>query len=59
MKCYEYLILESRCWIVRDSDGKIRVWDKTMEELLFGKESACVCEKICNRGEVAYVPVEM
>ena len=58
-KCYEYFILEDGCWIVRDLDGKIRVWDKTMEELFFGKESECVCEKICNRGEVAYVPVEM
>lgn len=58
-KCYEYFILEDGCWIVRDSDGNIRVWDKTMEDLFFGKESECVCEKICNGGEVEYVSVEM
>lgn len=56
---YEFYILGNNCgsgvWIIQDMvDGNIRVWDCTMDELFFGKESEYVFEKT-EGGE--YIPV--
>ena len=57
---YEFYILDSNsdneCWIILDADGNIRVWDKTMEDLFFGKESEYVFEK-SDKGEYLQVAV--
>ena len=57
---YEFYILEnncdSDCWIILDSEGNIRVWDHTMEELFFGKESEYVFE-MNDKGEYLQVAV--
>lgn len=58
---YEFYILDcswcdSDTWIILDSEGNIRVWDRTMEELFFGKESECVFEKN-DQGEYMQVAV--
>ena len=47
---------DSDCWIILDSEGNIRVWDRTMEELFFGKESEYVFEKN-DKGEYLQVAV--
>ena len=57
---YEFYILsyewcDSDCWIILDSEGNIRVWDHTMEELFFGRESEYVFEHI--KGEYKQVAV--
>lgn len=57
---YEFYILDSNCdsdvWIIQDVDGNIRVWDRTMEELFFGKDSEYVYEKT-DKGEYMQVAV--
>ncbi len=57
---YEFYILDnSWCdcdtWIIQDIlSGNIRVWDRTSDELFFGKESEYVYERN-NKGK--YIPV--
>ena len=41
---YEFFILEADCWIIQESDGKIRVWYHDSEETFFGKEKDIVYE---------------
>lgn len=59
---YEFYILDSYwcdsdTWIIQDMiNGNIRVWDRTSEELFFGKESECVFEKN-DQGEYMQVAV--
>ena len=57
---YKFYILNSNCdndvWIIRDMNGNIRVWDCTMEELFFGKETEYVYEKT-DKGEYIQVTV--
>lgn len=57
---YEFYILDSNCdsdcWIILDVDGNIRVWDDSMDELFFGKESEYVYEK-SDKGEYRQVAV--
>lgn len=57
---YEFYILDtncdSECWIIQDMNGNIRVWDNTMEELFFGKDSEYVYEKN-DKGEYMQVAV--
>ncbi len=47
---YEFYILDyNSCdhdmWIIQDANCNIRVWNRTMEELFFGKESEYIYEK--------------
>lgn len=58
---YEFYILtcswcDNDTWIILDSEGNIRVWDSTSEELFFGRESECVYEKN-DKGEYVRVVV--
>lgn len=59
---YEFYILDcswcdSDTWIIQDMmSGNIRVWDRTMDEMFFGKESECVFEKN-DKGEYMQVAV--
>jgi len=57
---YEFYILDNNCdsdvWIIQDMNGNIRVWDRTMEELFFGKETEYVYEKT-DKGEYMQVAV--
>ena len=58
---YEFYILtcswcDNDTWIILDSEGNIRVWDSTSEELFFGKESELVFEKT-DKGEYRQVAV--
>ncbi len=57
---YEFYILEYNsdrdCWILIDSDGNIRVWDSTSDELFFGNESEYVYKKTA-KGEYVQVAV--
>ena len=58
---YEFYILtcnwcDNDTWIILDSEGNIRVWDSTSEELFFGKESEYVYEKN-DKGEYMQVAV--
>lgn len=58
---YEFYILDcdwcdNDTWIILDSESNIRVWDSTMEELFFGKESEYVFEKN-DQGEYMQVAV--
>lgn len=58
---YEFYILtcnwcDNDTWIILDSEGNIRVWDSTSEELFFGKESEYVFEKN-DQGEYMQVAV--
>ena len=57
---YEFYILDnnndSDVWIIQDMNGNIRVWDCTMEELFFGKQSEYVYEKT-DKGEYKQVAV--
>ena len=43
-------------WDLLDSEGNIRVWDNTSEELFFGRESEYVFEKN-DKGEYMQVAV--
>lgn len=52
---YDFFILDYNhtthdTWIIQDSDGGIRVWDKdcpeSCNELFFGKEDNYICEKV-------------
>lgn len=55
---YEFYILDSNndndVWIIQDMDNNIRVWDRTSDELFFGKEYEYVFART-DKGE--YVPV--
>ena len=43
------LFLHSDVWIIQDSDGNIRLWDRDMEhETFFGKHNDIVYEKSAN-----------
>lgn len=58
---YEFYILDynwcdNDVWIIQDANGNIRVWDRTMEELFFGKESEYVYEKT-DKGKYRQVAV--
>ena len=58
---YDFFILDYNhttpdTWIIQDSNGDIRVWDKdcseSCNELFFGKDDSYICEKI---GENTYI----
>lgn len=58
---YEFYILDCKwcdndTWIILDSEGNIRVWDNTSDELFFGKESEYVFEKE-DKGEYRQIVV--
>lgn len=57
---YKFYILESNsdrdCWILIDSEGTTRVWDRTSDELFFGNEAEYVYEKTA-KGEYVQVAV--
>ena len=58
---HEFYILDcdwcdNDTWIILDSEGNIRVWDRTSDELFFGKESEYVYEKN-DQGEYMQVAV--
>lgn len=58
---YEFYILtcnwcDNDTWIILDSEGNIRVWDNTSDELFFGKEKDIVYERT-DEGEYRQVAV--
>lgn len=48
---YEFYIMECDCWIIRESDGNIRVWYPDSEETFFGKDKEIVFERVAEREE--------
>lgn len=45
---YEFFILEDDCWIIQETDGRIRVWYPDSEETFFGKEQDIIFEVVGN-----------
>lgn len=46
---YEYEILDDNSWIIKENDGKIRVWNPDFGGTFFGREKEIVYEKVSDK----------